>query len=80
MEEKTFIEPAVSEEFVLQVVILRQLHCSQNTSSHHSWLDSSVKSKESTFTIDLLGMPSESFRRTNIRLHSNFEEVAWICE
>ena len=80
MKEKSFIQPAVSEDFVLQIVILRQLHCSQNTGSHHGWLDSSVKSKESTLPVYLLSMPSESFRRTSIRLHSNFKEVAWICE
>ena len=80
MEEKAFIQPPVSKKFVLKVVILRQLHCSQNAGSHHCWLNSSVESKETTLRVDLLSMPSESFRRASIRLHSNFEEVAWICE
>ena len=80
MEEKTFFQPTEPKEFVLNVVILRQLHSSQNAGSHHCWLDSCIKSEETTLSVDLLSMPSEGFRSTCIRLHSYFKEVAWICE
>ena len=80
MQWEALLEPAVSEDAVLDVIIRRQLHCCEEAASSYGWLHASVEAQEASLFVYLLCVPSQSFRLANICLHSDLEEVSWVSK